>query len=174
MISKTIEDARAASLRCIFSEAQNTNVDAIEFYKRQSFVIEGIDLAFYKSESDQKKEVAVFLRKKIDQNQAKIPRLTEINNHYILHTNSTFDVEPQTLEQRKEWFSKFKPQSPYQLLVAEDESGVIGSTGSSRYRDHFSFDQTVEVSIYLAPDQKAKGVSSLLYTALWCIQRVRR
>ncbi len=100
-------------------------------------------------------------------NEEDLPRLTEINNHYILRTNSTFDVEPQTAEQRKVWFNKFKPHGPHQLLVAEDETGVIGCAGSSRYRDHFSFDQTVEASIYLAPEQRAKGVGSLLYTALF-------
>ncbi len=72
LISKTIEDARFASLRCVFCETQNTNVDAIEFYKKQGFVIEGIDLAFYNSKSDQQTEVAVFLRKKISKNRENI------------------------------------------------------------------------------------------------------
>lgn len=56
---------------------------------------------------------------------------------------------------------------PYQILIAEHEGQVIGYAYSSRYRDHFSFDQTVETSIYLAHDQNSKGVGSLLYEALF-------
>lgn len=96
-----------------------------------------------------------------------LPALTEINNHYILNTNASFDVEQQTIAQRRIWFDRYKDSGPYQLLVAEENSRVIGCAYSSRYRDHFSFDQTVETSIYLAPDQKSKGVGSLLYQKLF-------
>lgn len=94
-------------------------------------------------------------------------RLTEINNHYILNSNATFDIEAQSPEQRKTWFNKYKNSGPYQLLVAEESGQVIGYAYSSRHRDHFSFDQTVETSIYLAHDQKSKGVGSLLYQKLF-------
>lgn len=96
-----------------------------------------------------------------------LARLTEINNHYISNTNATFDIDPQTIEQRKAWFNKYKDSGPYQLLVAEVDDQVIGCAYSSRYRDHFSFDQTVETSVYLAHDHKFKGVGSLLYQALF-------
>ncbi len=96
-----------------------------------------------------------------------LDRLTQINNHYILNTNATFDVEPQTIEHRKTWFKKYHAHGPHQLLVAEDVNLVIGCAYSSRYRDHFAFDQTVETSIYLAHDYMAKGIGSLLYKALF-------
>ena len=44
---------------------------------------------------------------------------------------------------------------------------VIGCAYSSRYRDHFAFDQTVKTSIYIAHHHKAKGLGSLLYKALF-------
>ncbi len=96
-----------------------------------------------------------------------LPTLTKINNHYILNTNATFDIEQQTIAQRRIWFDKYKGSGPYQLLVAEENNRVIGCAYSSRYRDHFSFDQTVETSIYLAHDYKSKGVGSLLYQKLF-------
>jgi phosphinothricin acetyltransferase len=96
-----------------------------------------------------------------------LPRLTEINNHYILNSDANFDIDPQTTEQRKNWFSKYKESGPYHLLVAEENDQVLGCAYSSRYRDHFSFDQTVETSIYLAHDQRTKGIGSLLYQALF-------
>lgn len=96
-----------------------------------------------------------------------LPRLTEINNHYIVNTNATFDIEPQTIEQRRSWFKNYKPQGPYQLLVAKINGVVVGCAYSSRYRDHFSFDKTIETSIYLAHDCRSKGIGSLLYTELF-------
>jgi len=94
-------------------------------------------------------------------------RLTEINNHYILHSHATFDLEPQSVEQRRDWFKKYRANSPYQLLVAEQDSVVVGCAYSSRYRDHFAFDKTIETSIYLDAEQRAKGVGSLLYKELF-------
>src|SRR5690242_1831503 len=96
-----------------------------------------------------------------------LERLTEINNHYILKTNATFEVEPQTARDRMVWFQKYKTAGPYQLLVAESDGLIVGCAYSSRYRDHFAFDQTIETSIYLAHDQRTKGIGSLLYEALF-------
>ena len=33
-----------------------------------------------------------------------LPRLTEIYNHYVVHTPVTFDVEPYSVEHRAAWF----------------------------------------------------------------------
>jgi len=38
---------------------------------------------------------------------ADLPRLTEIYNHYIIHTPVTFDTRPWTVEQRVPWFEQF-------------------------------------------------------------------
>ena len=40
---------------------------------------------------------------------ADLPRLTEIYNHYVIHTPVTFDLEPYTLERRAAWFEQFAP-----------------------------------------------------------------
>ena len=96
-----------------------------------------------------------------------LERLTEINNHYILNTNATFDVEPQTAQDRIVWFQKYKRTGPYQLLVAESGGVIVGCAYSSRYRDHIAFEQTVETSIYLAHDQRTKGIGSQLYNTLF-------
>ena len=38
---------------------------------------------------------------------ADLPRLTEIYNHYVIHTPVTFDLEPYTVERRAAWFEQF-------------------------------------------------------------------
>ena len=35
---------------------------------------------------------------------ADLPALTEIYNHYVLTTPITFDLEPFTVDDRREWF----------------------------------------------------------------------
>jgi phosphinothricin acetyltransferase len=96
-----------------------------------------------------------------------LQRLTDINNYYIENTNATFDNEPQTVVDRLPWFNRFKETGPYRLLVAEYQNLIIGCAYSSPYRDHYSFNQTIETSIYLAHDQIGKGVGSKLYHSLF-------
>ncbi|HET9838619.1 MAG TPA: GNAT family N-acetyltransferase [Candidatus Angelobacter sp.] len=52
---------------------------------------------------------------------ADLPRLTEIYNHYVIHTPVTFDLEPYTVERRVAWFEQFAPTGRYRLLVAEEK-----------------------------------------------------
>ena len=63
LMAKLIEDARSSSLRCVFCETQTSNLAAIEFYKKQGFVVEGFDMSFYSNQDAQQCEVALFLRK---------------------------------------------------------------------------------------------------------------
>lgn len=93
--------------------------------------------------------------------------IVEIYNHSVLNSHATFDVELQSVESRKSWFEKFKETGPYRLLVAEDQGKILGFASSSRYRDHFSFDQSVEASVYIAPEAKGKGLGSAIYVALF-------
>lgn len=36
-----------------------------------------------------------------------LPALTDIYNHYVRETSVTFDIEPRTIEQRREWLDSF-------------------------------------------------------------------
>jgi phosphinothricin acetyltransferase len=96
-----------------------------------------------------------------------LPRLTEIYNHYVVHTPVTFDVEPYTVERREAWFSQFGALGRYRLLVAEENGRVMGYAGTTRFRPKAAYETTVETTIYL--DQKAigAGIGSRLYGALF-------
>ena len=52
-----------------------------------------------------------------------LPRLVEIYNHYIINTPTTFDLEPYSVDQRREWFSHYATTGRHRLLVAEDAAG---------------------------------------------------
>ncbi|HTR48809.1 MAG TPA: GNAT family N-acetyltransferase [Verrucomicrobiae bacterium] len=96
-----------------------------------------------------------------------LPRLTEIYNHYVIHTPVTFDVEPYTVEGRASWFSQFGVTGRYRLLVAEENGIVLGYAGTMRFRPKAAYETTVETTIYFAQDAIGKGIGTRLYGALF-------
>jgi phosphinothricin acetyltransferase len=79
-----------------------------------------------------------------------LPRLTEIYNHYVLHSPATFDLEPKTLDQRREWFAQFATTGRHRLLVADEAGLVLGYAGTMRWRPKPAYDTTVEAKLYAA------------------------
>lgn len=98
---------------------------------------------------------------------ADVPRLAEIYNYYVVHTPATFDIEPYTVEQRREWFAHYAPAGRHRVIVAEDAGQVVGAAWSSQFRPKRAYDTTVETSVYCAPDALGRGVGTLLYEALF-------
>ena len=91
-------------------------------------------------------------------NRADLPRLTEIYNHYVIHTPVTFDVEPYTVERRVAWFEQFALTGRYRLVVAEEEGLVLGYAGTTRFRPKAAYDTTVETTVYSSHEAVGKGI----------------
>src|SRR5947209_3919337 len=87
-----------------------------------------------------------------------LKRITEIYNHYVIHTPVTFDVEPYTVEGREPWFAQFSEVGRHRLLVAEENNVILGYAGSLRWRPKTAYDTTVETTIYCAPDAVGRGI----------------
>lgn len=98
---------------------------------------------------------------------ADIPRLTEIYNHYVIHTPVTFDLEPYTVDRRMAWFAQFASSGRHRLLVAEEDGVILGYAGTTRFRPKAAYDTTVETTIYTAQEAIGKGVGRKLYSALF-------
>lgn len=96
-----------------------------------------------------------------------LQRLTEIDNYYIENSNANFFIKPRSIDDRLSWFEKYKETGPYRLLVSEVDGIVHGFAYSSRYREHFAFDQTIETSVYLASEARNKGLGTALYGKLF-------
>jgi phosphinothricin acetyltransferase len=94
-----------------------------------------------------------------------LPSLVTIFNHYIVDGHVTFDTEPTTVTDRRQWFASYG-RDRYQLIVAEEEGRLLGCAYSSRYRQHPAFDATVETSIYLNPAERGRGTGTRLYVDL--------
>jgi len=96
-----------------------------------------------------------------------VPRLTEIYNHYVVHTPVTFDLEPYTVEKRISWFEQFAATGRYRLVVGEQDGVVVGYAGTTRWRAKAAYDTTVETTIYTSAETVGKGVGRVLYAALF-------
>jgi phosphinothricin acetyltransferase len=100
-----------------------------------------------------------------------LARITEIYNHYVETTPITFDVKPYTEAEREPWLAQFGARGRHQLLVAEHAGRVIGYAGSLPFRAKAAYDTSVETTIYVAPDERARGVGPRLYEALFAALR---
>ena len=100
-------------------------------------------------------------------NRTDLSRLTEIYNHYVIHTPITFDVEPYTVERRAAWFEQFSLSGRYRLVVAEEDGVVIGYGGTTRFRVKPAYDTTVETTVYSSHETVGKGIGRTLYAALF-------
>ena len=96
-----------------------------------------------------------------------LPAINDIYNHYVADTHITFDDQPTSMDDRREWFSHYAGAGRHRLFVAEDEAVVIGYATSSRLRPKPGYLTSVETSIYLAPASTGKGTGSQLYEALF-------
>lgn len=96
-----------------------------------------------------------------------LPAINELYNHYIVNTAITFDVEPWSLAQRREWFGHYAETGPHRALVAVEEGRVAGYASSSPFRPKAAYATSVESSIYLAPGFTGRGIGARLYSALF-------
>ena len=112
---------------------------------------------------------------------ADIPVLLEIYNYEVLHGTATLDIHPRTMEQWEEWFDGHGKEN-HPLLVAEieddaaqqgtgriagnaahqDSGRIAGYATLSSYRTKEAYASTVELSVYIAPNLRRRGVASRL------------
>jgi phosphinothricin acetyltransferase len=99
--------------------------------------------------------------------QADLPTLLDIYNHYVVHTPVTFDLEPRTLAQRQAWLDEFARTGRYQCFVAVIDGKPVGYACSHRFKEKAAYDPTISTSIYLAPDMRRRSIGRALYATLF-------
>jgi ribosomal protein S18 acetylase RimI-like enzyme len=60
-----VQRSRAANLRIMTCETQNTNLPAIRFYRKMGFAVEGLDLSLYSNHDWPDGEIALWLKRRI-------------------------------------------------------------------------------------------------------------
>lgn len=94
-----------------------------------------------------------------------LPGILAIYNHAVLHTTAVYNDTPSTLAERTSWFEARVAQN-FPVLVA-DHHGVIAGFGSyGPFRTWPGYRFTVEHSVYVAEDQRRRGIGRALIVAL--------
>ncbi|MBO5254092.1 MAG: N-acetyltransferase [Clostridia bacterium] len=90
-----------------------------------------------------------------------LPALLDIYNHEVLNGTATFDLTPQTLPQRRMWFDAHNTEN-HPLFVYDADGVVAGYVSLSDYREKEAYRSTVELSVYVHPAHRGKGLATEL------------
>ena len=97
-----------------------------------------------------------------------VPAILAIYNEVIATSTAVYRDTPATLDDRLEWFNARRAQS-YPLLVAVDDSGLLGFASYGDFRAWPGYRFSVEHTVHIRADQRGRGIGSELMRVL--IQR---
>jgi len=97
--------------------------------------------------------------------QADVPAIAEIYAHHVLHGSASYETEPPSPEEMRERLTAVA-NSGWPVLVAEQDGVVAGYAYASQFRPRPAYAYACEDSIYVAADQRGRGIGRALLTAL--------
>ena len=95
--------------------------------------------------------------------------INAILNYYVVNSTATFITEPQTLEERLDWFDGRGEAHP--VVVAEVDGAVIGWAALSTFRARAAYARTAELGVYVHHEFHRRGIGRILIEEL--LQRGR-
>jgi L-amino acid N-acyltransferase len=101
---------------------------------------------------------------------ADLDAIRAIYNYYVERSTCTFQLEPDTEEERLAWFQTRSPAHP--VIVAEIGAEVAGWGSLSQWNKRAAYARTVEGSIYIRHDMHRRGLGKALLVDL--IERARQ
>ncbi|NCB92693.1 MAG: N-acetyltransferase family protein [Clostridia bacterium] len=90
-----------------------------------------------------------------------LQELLDIYNYEVIHGVATLDLNPKTLSEWREWFDAHNIEN-HPLIVAKTEGRVAGYASLSAYREKEAYKSTVELSVYISPDFRRRGIATAL------------
>ena len=98
-----------------------------------------------------------------------LPAINDIYNYYVLHSTCTYQLEPETLEDRRRWFEAHGERYP--VVVAEIDGRIVGWGSISKFHARAGYDPSVEASVYIDQAFHRRGLGRTLLEHL--IERAR-
>ena len=98
-----------------------------------------------------------------------LPQVLAIYGPYVENTAYSFEYTVPTLEEFTRRFYAVTAQFPW--LVWEEQGQILGYAYGSAPFERAAYRWSGEVSIYLRPDARGKGIGRKLYTALETIMK---
>ena len=96
-----------------------------------------------------------------------LPQLTGLYNHFVTTSPVTFDIEPVSIESRRQWMDRYAETGPHRLLVAVEGDAIVGYVTSGKLREKPAYRTSVETTVYVHPDHHARRIGTRLYAALF-------
>ena len=97
--------------------------------------------------------------------EADLPQILTIYNHAIEHTTAVFEYRAHTLDMRRDWFrAKQTASTPVFVFVEGDR--VLGFATYGPFRAWPAYKYSVELSVYVEPDARRRGIGSELVRAV--------
>ena len=90
--------------------------------------------------------------------------INEIYNHYVLHCTCTYQEEPTSADERREWFDAHGARHP--VTVAVIDGAVVGWGSLSPFHTRAAYRHTVEDSVYVRCDMQGRGIGKALLADL--------
>ena len=90
-----------------------------------------------------------------------IPALLDIYNYEVENGIATLDINPKSIADWERWYDNHNINN-HPLIVCEDEGKIAGYATLSSYREKEAYSSTVELSVYVSPYHRQKGVGTLL------------
>lgn len=91
---------------------------------------------------------------------ADVPVITEIYNEAIRTTTATFDTTLKTLVEQEAWFRDHGSKNP--VMVAMENGHVVAWASLSKWSDRCAYQDTAEVSLYVAKPYRNQGIGTEL------------
>jgi phosphinothricin acetyltransferase len=93
------------------------------------------------------------------------PAIARIYNQGIEDRVATLETQLRSSEERAEWLAARGPRHP--VIVAVDDSGaVLGWASLNAFNPRPAYDHVVDISIYVAREQRGRGIGDALLGAL--------
>lgn len=92
--------------------------------------------------------------------------ICEIYNHYVLHTHSTFEMDPISEQEMAKRVSHVQNELKLPWLIFEMKDQIMGYAYATQWKPRKAYARTVESTVYLSPDSFGKGIGSIIYREL--------
>jgi phosphinothricin acetyltransferase len=95
--------------------------------------------------------------------------ISAIYNYYVLNTSITFEETPISAEIIKERILATRADGLPWIVIENEKGDVTGYAYASKWKGRCAYKYSVEITVYLHPDQGGKGLGTKLYEKLFAL-----
>lgn len=99
-----------------------------------------------------------------DATAADAAELARIYNQSVVGSTASFDLVPQSAQERAAWMATHGPRHP--VIVGEEGGRIVGWGSLSQWSTRGAYSDTVEITVYVDAGRTGRGVGRTLDTEL--------